>query len=105
MSYQSTGNMIDNMLGKLRGGALPAGQPASVTPAPSPEAPNTVKMPTVSTAWKILATVGAASAAYHGYRRNGSIFWASVWSIGGALSPIFTNVVAVAQGYGKRKGG
>jgi hypothetical protein len=51
-----------------------------------------------------MRAAGSAIAAFHGYKRHGSIGWAVVWSIMGSLSPVFTNVIAVAQGFGKKKG-
>jgi len=58
----------------------------------------------VSTAGKLLGTVAVAAAAYHGYRRTGSIGWTIGWAVVGALFPIIAIPVAVAQGYGKKKG-
>lgn len=56
--------------------------------------------------WKTYATVAAAAgAAFHGYRRNQSLFWGLAWFALGSLFPITTTVVALAQGYGApRKG-
>lgn len=52
-----------------------------------------------------LLTVASASAsAFHGYRRNQSVGWGIWWFASGLLFPIFTPVIAVAQGFGKRKG-
>lgn len=56
--------------------------------------------------WTLLATAGTAISVYHGYKRNnGSIGWAAVWGIAGALVPVVTVPVAIAQGLGKRKSG
>ena len=53
----------------------------------------------------MLALLAASSAAslYHGYKRNNSLGWGLAWGALGALFPIITPVVAVAQGYGKEK--
>lgn len=51
----------------------------------------------------IAAIASAAASGYHGYKRNNSIVWAGVWFGAGLLFPIFTPVVALAQGFGKRK--
>lgn len=55
--------------------------------------------------WKagiILASAGIS--AFHGTRRNGgSIFWGAVWFVLGAVFPVVTPVVAVAQDIGKCK--
>jgi hypothetical protein len=52
----------------------------------------------------MLALASGAASAYHGYRRNDSIGWAAWWFLMGTVFPIFTPVVAVAQGFGKKKG-
>lgn len=57
-----------------------------------------------SSIWGIAATISSAASAFHGYRRNQSIGWAIWWGIMGGVFPIFTPVVALAQGFGKRKG-
>lgn len=51
-----------------------------------------------------LAVASAAASAYHGTRRNGSILWGVAWFTMGLVFPVFTPVVALAQGYGKRRG-
>lgn len=44
----------------------------------------------------------AALSAFHGTRRNGgSIFWGLTWFSLGAVFPVVTPVVAVAQGFGQ----
>jgi hypothetical protein len=57
----------------------------------------------MSTIGGVLAIASAAASGYHGYRRNNSLVWAGVWFGAGMLFPIFTPVVALAQGFGKRK--
>jgi hypothetical protein len=56
--------------------------------------------------WKYVAagisTISGATAAYHGYKRNQSVGWAVAWFALGAMFPVITQVVAVAQGYGRR---
>ncbi len=47
--------------------------------------------------------LGALAATFHGYRRNQSIGWALLWGVFGYALPLGTNVIAVAQGYGKSK--
>lgn len=51
-----------------------------------------------------LTLASAAISGFHGTRRNNSIFWGAWWFIMGLTFPIFTPVVAFAQGVGKRKG-
>jgi hypothetical protein len=47
---------------------------------------------------------GAASGAYHGYKRSrGSVASAIGWSILGTIFPLTTTGISVAQGYGKAK--
>lgn len=53
--------------------------------------------------WGIASTVSMAASAFHGYRRNQSIGWAIWWGLMGGVFPIFTPVVALAQGYSRRK--
>lgn len=50
----------------------------------------------------LVGTAGAIGGAYHGYKRNRSVGWAIWWGLMGALFPIFTIPIAVAQGFGKR---
>lgn len=57
-----------------------------------------------SVAGNALSLVSAAASAFHGYRRNQSIGWAVWWFFMGSIFPVFTPVIAIAQGYGKRKG-
>lgn len=52
--------------------------------------------------WSLLSMAGAGLAAYHGYKRNHEDTGAAVgWGLLGALFPIVTVPVALAQGYGK----
>lgn len=51
---------------------------------------------------RMLSTAGAALGAYHGYKRHNSVGWAIGWGILGAMFPVITTAVAVAEGYGKR---
>ena len=48
---------------------------------------------------------GAATGAYHGYKRNKSVGWAVGWGLLGAIAWPITIPVSVAQGYGKPKRG
>jgi hypothetical protein len=51
----------------------------------------------------VLSLVSAGTSAFHGYRRNNSIWWAMWWGVMGGIFPVFVPVVALAQGFGKRK--
>ncbi len=50
----------------------------------------------------ILVMASSAASAYHGYKRNNSTGWAIWWGVMGAIFPIITPAIAVAQGFGKR---
>lgn len=52
-----------------------------------------------------LVTTGSAVAlAYHGYKRTGSVLWALLYAYAGKKVPVLAVPIAVAQGYGVRKG-
>jgi len=51
----------------------------------------------------VLTVASAAVSGVHGYRRNDSIGWGLAWFVLGGIFPIVTPVIAVAQGYGRRK--
>lgn len=59
---------------------------------------------TRSAFWDWASFIGAGVGVYHGYKRNEKIGWALLWGFFGALTPIITIPVALAQGFGKRKG-
>lgn len=54
--------------------------------------------------WAGLSTVSMALGAYHGYKRDSSIGWALWWGLMGAMFPVITPTIALAQGFGKKKG-
>lgn len=53
--------------------------------------------------YALLATASMAASAYHGYARNESVPWALWWALMGAMFPIVTPAIGLAQGWGKRK--
>lgn len=53
--------------------------------------------------WSVASTVSFAACVYHGYKRNNSVGWAIGWGFLGAVFPIITPVIAVAQGFAKPK--
>lgn len=53
--------------------------------------------------WGALSVASAAASGYHGYRRNKSIGWGVVWFGLGALFPVITPTIALAQGFGKER--
>lgn len=60
--------------------------------------------PPLGKAYAFVALASAAVAAYHGARRNGgSIFWGTTWFALGAIFPVITPVIAIAQGVGDCK--
>ena len=54
------------------------------------------------TIWGVLSVASAGASAYHGYKRNESVGWALWWGACGALFPVITPAIALAQGFGKR---
>lgn len=54
-------------------------------------------------AYGVLGTASFAASVFHGYRRNRSVGWAIWWGVMGAMFPVITPVIAVAQGFGKPK--
>jgi len=55
------------------------------------------------TVWNVLSVASMGVSVYHGYKRNNSIGWALMWGLAAVVLPVVTPVVAVAQGFGKRK--
>lgn len=55
--------------------------------------------------WAALGAIGMGASAYHGYKRNeqagNPVAWALWWGFWGALLPIITVPVALAQGFAK----
>lgn len=51
-----------------------------------------------------LGWAGIAAGAFHGYRRNQSVGWAIGWALAGGFFPLITTGIALAQGFGKKKG-
>lgn len=58
------------------------------------------ELPTI---YKYLSVPSAAICAYHGYKRNDSVFWAFMWSMFGSVAPVFAPAIAFAQGIGDKK--
>lgn len=54
--------------------------------------------------WGTLSTASMIVSTYHGYRRNNSLPWALWWGLMGAVFPIITPTIAVAEGFAKPKG-
>lgn len=48
-----------------------------------------------------ISTASMAASAYHGYKRNRSVGWAIWWGFMGAIFPVITPAIALAQGFGK----
>lgn len=59
---------------------------------------------TRNTVWGVLSAVSSMASGYHGYKRNNSVGWGVAWFVLGGLFPVITPTVALAQGFGKRKG-
>lgn len=58
-----------------------------------------------SATMKLVRTGAQVAMAYHGYKRTGSVLWALGWGLAGGFAPIVAVPIAVAQGFGKKKGG
>ncbi len=52
----------------------------------------------------VVKTGVAVALTYHGYKRTGSILWALIYGALGRIAPLTSGVIAVAQGFGQRKG-
>lgn len=55
--------------------------------------------------WKAIQYASSGACAYHGYRRNQSLFWAVMWGFLGGVVPVIALPVAFAQGFGDKKNG
>ncbi len=53
--------------------------------------------------WGVLSTLSFAASVYHGYKRNDSLGWGIWWGFMGAVFPVITPTIALAQGFGKPK--
>lgn len=82
----------------------------SLVPAVAPVAQEQPARPACATStadqafdaiWRTLQITGAALGAWHGYRRNDSVWWGVVWGLAGAALPPITLPIAFAQGLGK----
>jgi hypothetical protein len=51
----------------------------------------------------VLRPLSFGVSVYHGYKRNDSLGWGLGWGVLGAMFPILTPTVALAQGLGKPK--
>lgn len=51
----------------------------------------------------VLSMASAGVSTYHGYRRHGTVGAAIGWGILGAIFPVITPAVALAQGFGHPK--
>ena len=57
---------------------------------------------TTAVVWGVASTVSMIASAYHGVKRNdGSAGYGVLWGTAGALFPIITPAIALAQGYAK----
>lgn len=51
-----------------------------------------------------VSTAAAVAMTYHGYKRTGSLIWALIYGAAGKWFPLEAVPVAVAQGFGAKKG-
>ena len=82
----------------------PLGAPADELPGASSASLPPAQPSTTSIILGLVGTAAGAAGIYHGYKRNDSIGWALWWGIMGAAFPIITIPIALAQGFGERKG-
>ncbi len=59
--------------------------------------------PVLSTVWTVASIAGAGAGAYHGYKRNNSVWWGFGWFLLGGLLPVLTLPLSYAQGFGQEK--
>lgn len=79
----------------------PSGQIAPAGQVTSP----VVYYQSLSTAMQLLIVASAGFSAWHGYKRNhDSVGWGFAWMGLGALFPVITPIVALAEGYAKPAG-
>jgi hypothetical protein len=68
------------------------------------DAANETNRRTMLMAWGGVSMLSGVLSLYHGYKRNNSLGWGLGWYFMGVMFPLVTPTVAVAQGFGKRKG-
>lgn len=56
----------------------------------------------VAVPWALLSGISMVASTWHGYRRNRTVGWALWWGLMGAMFPIITPTIGLAQGWGKR---
>jgi hypothetical protein len=96
---------VDPSMGSLVSYQITPGLGADAEPPPIPPLPDRPLLsPAVRVAWEVGALASTMALAYHGYKRNESIGWAIGWALLGGAFPIIGWPVALAQGFGKRKG-
>jgi hypothetical protein len=87
------------------GGATPVVQAPAPVQVPAPAtSPSPSPAPSDDTSWSPWGTgivaASAALSAYHGFKRNDdSAGWGLTWGLLGALFPIITPLVALAEGF------
>jgi len=65
-------------------------------------APYTGPSAGVMALWGVASAASMAASAYHGVKRNhGSAGWGVAWGLSGALFPVITPTIAIAQGFAK----
>ena len=83
---------------------IAAGVPGDIVAAGQRQAAwEAFKQKPISKFWAVAGTISMAASAYHGYKRNDSVGWAIGWGLLGALFPIITPTIAIAQGFAKPK--
>jgi hypothetical protein len=87
-------------------GALAAYEPPSTTPTyQSPYTDANGSLNGLGIAVAGLSLISAFASAFHGVKRNkGSVGYGLLWGAEGALFPVVTPAIAIAQGYAKPEG-
>jgi len=78
---------------------LPGASAASLPPDSTPDWARSLRR-----IYSFIAPATGALGIYHGYKRNDSVGWALWWGLTAAAFPIITIPIALAQGFGKKKG-
>lgn len=96
-------------------GDLPTDVPVALqdqTNIPGPTLPSTATVlnarvpvsPMTVVTWGAVATASSLLSLYHGMKRNNSLGWGLWWGFMGAMFPLITPTVALAEGFAVRKG-
>lgn len=101
MSHQRVFNPITN---RAQLGQLDPEEPGQLDPEePIPLFRGRYIQYPQSPALMAVRMLSMSASTFHGYRRNQSVAWAIWWGAMGAIFPVVTPVIGLAQGFGKKK--